>query len=404
MSAGSFSRTLPLGKQDVSLAEIAIAQSGGSDRPAPSDQAPHASTREHIAYIGYFRAVAMLMIVTGHTYALAWTHGISQDPTLEPALSNALPALINGGTALFVFISGFLYRQVFYERMPYGEFMRRKALNVGLPYLVIATPIAAALIATGAFEVTVVREGVPYPESGFVDYITLISTGRMVTAYWYIPCAMLLFLASPLFDRFIRMQDVTRWCMLGAAIVLALWIHRPHDNLDPIHSFLYFVNFYLFGILFCEYRGTIMPRLTRNRALIITLAILLAVAAAQALVVGRIDNIERHHNDGWLPVAFDLMLVQKYAAIFALCGLLSRFGHFAGRPLEFIAKYSFGIFFMHGVVLAALIRLPAAMTPHFGNPALDVAAYTALVVTLSVLLIFSVKTVAGRRSRYLIGC
>ena len=384
--------------------DATIAQTERNDHPAAPKSPAHASAREHIGYIGYFRAVAILMIVAGHTYALAWTHGINQDPTLTPALTNMFPAIINGGTALFVFISGFLYRQVFYERLPYGEFMRRKALNVGLPYLVIATPIALALIASGAFKVTVIKEGVPYPESSFIDYIALISTGRMVTAYWYIPCAMLLFLASPLFDRFIRMAERTRWIILGAAIVLAMWIHRPHDNLDPIHSFLYFTNFYLFGILFCEYRATIMSALRRNRILVVSILILFAVAAAQALIAGRIDNIERPNNAGWLPVAFDLMLIQKYAAIFALCGLLARFGHLAGRPLDFIAKYSFGIFFIHGVVLALLIRLPVQMTPHIGNPALDVALYTTVVVALSVLMIFSVKAVFGKRSRYLVGC
>lgn len=386
------------------MTDITATQSGDANAVAASSGAATATPREHVAYIGYFRAVAMLMIVTGHTYALAWTHGVAQDPTLTPALGNTLPALINGGTALFVFISGFLYLQVFHARMPYGEFMRRKALTVGLPYLIISTPIALALIAVGAFKVTVIKEGVPYPESYFIDYVALVSTGRMVTAYWYIPCAMLLFLASPLFDRFIRLPSMQRWAILAATIVLALWIHRPHDNLDPVHSFFYFVNFYLFGMLFCAYRGTIMPLLTRNGTLVLTTVILFAVAVCQALLVGHVGNIERGIDDGWLPAGLDLMLVQKYAAIFTLCGLLARFGHLANRPLNLIARYSFGIFFMHGVVLAVLMRMPEPMTPHFGNAALDLMAYTTLVIALSLTMIFVVKAITGKYSRYIIGC
>ncbi len=376
--------------------------------PSPTPLAHHeastgAGQREHIAYIEYFRAFAMIMIVTGHTYALAWTHGVNEDPTLVASLRNVVPAIVNGGTALFVFISGFLYRHLFFERVPYGEFMRRKSLYVGLPYLVIATPLVFALIALGAIQVTVVKEGVPYPESYFVEYITLITTGRMVTAYWYIPCVMLIFLASPLFDRFIRLASPARWWVLAASIGLALWIHRPHDNLDPVHSFVYFANFYMFGILFCEYRQHWMPYLKSNTVLVASWLAVLAIAAVQAAVVGRIDNIERLPGDGWLPVGLDLILLQKYAAIAALTGLLARYGDVARAPLKFISRYSFGIFFMHGVVLAVLMRFPDRWTPHVGLPLVDLLLYTSVVLGISVALVLAVKKVTGRYSRYIIG-
>jgi len=372
-------------------------------RAAPASAVPSA-TREHIAYIAYFRAVAILMIVTGHTYALAWTHGISEDPTHTASLFNILPALINGGTSIFVFISGFLYRQVFYGRIGYGAFMRKKALTVGLPYLVVATPLALLMIASGAITVVMAKEGVPYRENYFVDYIVLITTGRMVTAFWYIPCAMLLFLASPLFDRFIRMPERTRFVILALGIGAALWLHRPLDNLNPLHSLAYFTNLYLFGILFCEYRQPIMRMITRNPVLAAMIAITIFVAAMQALVLRDVDNIERAAGDGWLPLGLDLMLVQKYAMTFALCGLLARFGHMAHAPLEFIARYSFGIFFAHGVVLALLNRLPVRITPHLGMPLFDLAGYSVLVIAISLFMVVAVKAAAGRHSRYIIGC
>ena len=74
-----------------------------------------------------------------------------EDPQLRVTWLNIMPALITGGTAYFVFISGFLYRQVFYGRTSYGAFMRKKALYVGLPYLVLATPLALAQIVLSDF-------------------------------------------------------------------------------------------------------------------------------------------------------------------------------------------------------------------------------------------------------------
>src|SRR5688500_13738332 len=106
---------------------------------APHEQVQaRAKPREHVAYIEYFRAVAILLIGCGHTYAVSWSHFVDENPTTRVAWLNVIPALITGGTAYFVFISGFLYRQVFYGRTSYGEFMRKKALYVGLPYIVLA--------------------------------------------------------------------------------------------------------------------------------------------------------------------------------------------------------------------------------------------------------------------------
>ncbi len=359
--------------------------------------------REHIAFIEYFRAVAMIMIVAGHTYALAWTHGVQEDPTTSASLWNIAPAIINGGTALFVFISGFLYRHLFFDRIPYAQFLKRRALHVGLPYLVIATPIAIALIAAGAFKIVVIKEGTPYPESYFIDFVALISTGRMITAYWYIPCAMLIFLASPLFDRFIRMPPARRWLALAFCIGLALWLHRPHDNLDPVHSALYLANFYMAGMLFCEYRAPLLRFLQQNAVLAATLGGLLLIAAVQA-TSGSIENIERLPGDGWLPLGLDLVLVQKYAMIFAFSGLLARYGHLAAAPLSFISRYSFGIFFMHGVVLAVLNRLPVRLTPHLGMPLPDLFLYVLAVLAISIAGVLAVKKLTGRYSRYVIGC
>lgn len=66
----------------------------------------------------YFRGVAIVFIVAGHCYVLSdW-----QFPTvLERSLANVLTA----STALFVFISGFLFHHVFYPRFNYVKFIKK---------------------------------------------------------------------------------------------------------------------------------------------------------------------------------------------------------------------------------------------------------------------------------------
>ena len=92
--------------------------------------AAQAKTREHIAYIEYFRALAILMIACGHIFSagdgLHFADRRRSHHPGSPLITRRCRRLINSGTAYFVFISGFLYRQVFYGRTPYGEFMRKQ--------------------------------------------------------------------------------------------------------------------------------------------------------------------------------------------------------------------------------------------------------------------------------------
>lgn len=382
---------------------VASVQDGRAIDPAVAPKA-QSKPREHIAYIEYFRAVAILLIIAGHTYAVSWTHFVDEDPQTRVTWLNVIPALITGGTAYFVFISGFLYRQVFYGRVAYGTFMRKKALYVGLPYLVLATPLALAEIWLGPFSVTAVKEGVAYPHSYFVDFIVLFSTGRMVTAYWYIPFIFLVFLASPLFDRFIELSKGWRAAVLAAFIAIAFWVVRPVDNLNPVQCFFYFVNFYMFGILFCEYRKPIMDFISRPIVIVGLAAVILAIASVQAMIMHFPGNLERHPSDGLGFVGFDAMLVQKYVGILLFCGLLTYVGGWLKGPLSFIADISFGLFFVHGVVIAVLMRLPAPLSPHVGEPVTDLAIYSVLVISISVVVVVIAKYITGKYSRYIIGC
>ena len=69
-----------------------------------------------------------------------------------------------------------------------------------------------------------------------------------------------------------------------------------------------------------------------------------------------------------------------------------------------LGTYSFGLFFMHGIVIAVLMRLPAPLSPHVGEPILDLAIYSGLVIAISLAIVAFAKYVTGKYSRYIIGC
>jgi surface polysaccharide O-acyltransferase-like enzyme len=160
----------------------------------------------------------------------------------------------------------------------------------------------------------------------------------------------------------------------------------------------------MLGILFCEYRKPIMDVVTRPLVLAALAVLILAIASVQAMVMHVPGNLERLPGDGWGFVGFDAMLFQKYVGIFFLCGLLTYVAGWMKRPLGFVADHSFGLFFIHGVVIAVLMRLPQPLSPHVGEPMIDLAIYSGFVIAISLATVVIAKYLTGKYSRYIIGC
>lgn len=372
------------------------------DKPR-SDADVRAKPRGRVDYIEYFRGVSILLIVAGHAFDLAWTRS-GNEHTLDSVTTLAvLSALLTGGTFFFVFISGFLYRHVFYERMSYGSFMWKKCVQVGLPYLILGSALAFLQMNISEFHVTIFKHGSELGENRFVDLVVLLATGNMMTAYWYIPFIFVVFLASPLFDRYIRLPRIWQVGILVASLLVAFWVHRPYESLNPIHSFIYFANIYLFGILFCEYRHKWMPFLTKGNVLLMLAIAVLAVAVAEDSVLHKVTDLERAASDGWAPLGLDLMIVQKYLGILLFCGGLARWGHLLAKPLSFLAERSFGLYFVHGIVLTAISHAPHSFSPNLGSSVADFVAYSIVTILISIGIVMAVKWATGKYSRYLIG-
>jgi hypothetical protein len=53
-----------------------------------------------------------------------------------------------------------------------------------------------------------------------------------------------------LFDRFVRLGGKAQIAVWLAAIALALCIHRPIENLNPLPSLFYIADFCLFRLIF----------------------------------------------------------------------------------------------------------------------------------------------------------
>lgn len=337
-------------------------------------------------YFDNFRAIAILIIIAGHCYG-DWV----RDAPWERAINSA----VTGGTALFVFISGFFFQAIFARNFNYRRFLQKKFLAVGLPYLVLSLAFMAfTLMQTGLinFPVALAEERVQHNVLALISNLTV---GRTLVAYWYIPFVLLLFIISPVVLRYMALWPQTKFALLVGCFVVAAFVHRPILNLNPLHSLLYFLPFYLLGVVYGENRKAVNDWLKDN--------VLLTALVWLLLVVG-MNNFGQTGNAEvalpWQALGFDWMVPQKVALIGFILATLLRYGD---RPMAvpgWIADMSFALFFLHPWVL----KFTKSSTLMVQTESVFSFLYlTVLVTGLSVGLAVLVKRMMGARSRHIIG-
>ncbi|MCT4372267.1 acyltransferase [Yangia mangrovi] len=274
-----------------------------------------------LQYFDYFRGVTILFVVAGHCYNNWRPAGF-----LEVSVAN----FITGATAIFVFISGFFFHFAFYKRFNYRNFMYAKFRNVALPYLVLTTVSAAGFIfAYGEIPFPIVFSEDQFLNNA-ISYVANVFTGRSWTAYWYVPFIMLVFAMSPLFIWFISLRLSIKLALTAFCLLMALFVHRPTLNLNPAHSVLYLMGFYMIGILFSEYRISLEEFL---KSTTIFWCVIAVVCAALTAYLGQIGN--SHKMTPWAWQGIDLMVPLKLVSIPAMLGLFLNIERFSIPVLRF---------------------------------------------------------------------
>ncbi|MGD1920569.1 MAG: acyltransferase family protein, partial [Pleurocapsa sp.] len=190
---------------------------------------PPLKKKKFINSINYFRGLAIVIIVLGHCFDLAqWN------------VSNNFEIFVHNlslyGTFYFVFISGFLYYHIFYQRFNYKKFMSKKMQYVLLPYILISlVPIVLVVFSGSGHSENFPVELNNKPLLAIIWYFV---TGKIINAYWYIPMAMLLFAVSPIVNLIVKSDKIIEVFLL--LLPISLIVHRPLDNLNALHSLIYF--------------------------------------------------------------------------------------------------------------------------------------------------------------------
>lgn len=358
--------------------EIPVAvPSADRDAPTAGEARPPFERHVHL-----FRGIAIILIVMLHSMP-------SFDWSTRPVAEAMIEAGLRQSSMLFFFISGFLFQHLS-ARYDYRRYLKRKVEVILLPYLFVSIP---ALVVS----VALVRQEGMWP--WFYDLpvwrqvLLFLITGKHLEPLWFVPTIALFYIVSPAFIAIDRSQ---RGYMLLPALLLLAALIGPNGPTGPLQKALYLLPAYMFGMFVSRYRDTI-ETLTRKYAW----AIMLVLLFQWVEIAATLDH------EG----ALDPYLGFKLLSCPLILLVLKRCQDRLPRGLGTIAGLSFGIYFIHGYLIAGfrLLYTEAQGSHWHGASALfapslvGVVVHAALVLAVSVAVVMAVQRLFPRHSRRIVG-
>lgn len=336
--------------------------------------------------------MAIIFVVGGHCVSLFNWDGAHSGWVLYSLMPNS--------TVFFVFIAGFLFQHLS-GKFEYRAYMKKKSLNVLLPYLVLS--LAVILVRS-----LLTHDGIFHPGnlshwSTFARTVSwaLLTGGHTMLQLWFIPMIAVFYLLAPALlwvDR-----DGRFYRLLPVLLAVMILVHRPANTDHIWQSCAYFLPVYIYGMWFSRHHERAMAWHARWLAALLTLAT--ALLWLEVTFLKRAGFIASAAMFSTEHGTVDTNAVQKLLLCGVLLVILRRFGNVLRRQLSYIAEVSFGIFFLHGFFIK-MLELYLVSSRHFA-PAGSLLLY-GLVVTVTLALsmgcVWLARNLLGRYSRYVIGC
>lgn len=293
--------------------------------------------KSFLNYINVFRGLAILLIIMGHVMQIGNAGTLAHIINCE---------IICGGTALFIFISGFLFHHLS-GKFEYKNYLSKKWTNVIMPYLITAIPgillcLYCPTLYKNAFD------GL----NPFLQIPIFLSVGRVHNVpTWFIPMIIIFFFCSWLLLKLEKKGLLYK--LLPILFIITIVFPRvdvEYSNLlglsysakyfayiyYVIHGFIHFLSLYIFG-MFCSSKKEIIDKFYDYRLIVFILMILSSAIDIYTTYKGIYCNYT----------------ISKTFSIMLLLGYLKHYDEFilshekTNKTLDFIAKYSFGLFFIH---------------------------------------------------------
>jgi len=350
----------------------------------------------YLSYVHNLRGIAILYVVGGHSRAFLpeWL----AHPEVNRVFDTFIDPSEGNGTVLFLFIGGFLFQHLNQENFVFKKYIERKFKVIILPYLLISIPLIIFRLNTN-FESLSLPDGF-HQKPVVYQILFYLFTGAHMAPFWFISTIVLFYFSAPLL-KLIDNEKFYKY-FFPFVFIIALFTYRPAHNANPLLSYLHYLPVYITGMWASFNREKITAAAPNLLYIFMASYVCLSV-----LDLSGWENISRRLTFEQV-VSNGLIVVNIYifkAVILAFMLLLLSFQirQWEIPFLEMLGHYSFGIFFVHYIFISLTRKVAETMhiSVDFSVPAY--VAYFLTVLALSTGVVFLVKKLTGKNSRYFIG-
>ncbi len=346
-----------------------------------------------LQYIHYFRAIAIVGIVAVHCKSsFGWKNHHEEQ---------FWSSILVYSTILFVFIAGFLFQHIQGRRFDYGDYLRKKASYVILPYLFASIPAILEKLFLSRADMMSFLPDYLKVSPDILKVVYMLLTGKHFGPFWFIPMITLVYLISPL----LIYLDKQWWFykIIFPIIFLAgLFTFNFGFEFTTIESFVFFIPIYIFGMWASrqkEYLTTLRWKLIAPLGILLALMVTLELTGVIALDTSY--GAYRPEETYYLPFNFGKLKMSILCLVLLNSLYLVRQKDFP--LLGFLADYSFGIYFVHLYIIRIIEMLVHKAGINFEFNSLYFILHVLLITLLCSILLIAVKKILGSRSRYVIG-
>lgn len=196
-------------------------------------------TQGRSAFIDWLRALAILMVITVHTWSLAHI-----DAEAFPVLAAVYHLFYRWGVPLFVMLSGAL--QLSSPQGSLRTFYTKRFKRILIPFLIWSTMVYALSCMVGKYA------DIHSVGQALLSFIPYMLTNRINEAYWFIALIVVLYAITPFLQR--ALQPCSRKQLIGLCACwlcyVALKQFFPSFYLLQYTSKLtYYLGYYVLGYL-----------------------------------------------------------------------------------------------------------------------------------------------------------
>jgi len=336
-----------------------------------------------LQHIHYFRGFAIINIVMIH---LLYPY-LAEHVALFVNARIVAELLFADSTLYFILIAGFLFSYLSHK-IRIKDYYKVKFKNVILPYIIIT------------FIVTLFKGRHELADLGVLSFLDIfiehVLLGTALIPFWYIPFVAVVFFISPFF---LMLSDQTFKKITVLAIFLPLLGTRPTIDLTVWH-FFYYVPVYMLGMLVARNYSEILANVMRYK---MWLYVAIVVSSLLLLYILQIPDETYYLQKN---VYYGLFYIQKLSISFLLLDFLKRFDSKKINWLDYLAVYSFSIYFLHSIMQYPVQKIMylEPLRPYFDQaPVLYIVFVAVVILVLTLLVCIFLSRILGRYSRMLIG-